>query len=170
MDNVIEVVALLRKHSELELQIRNGSGGAVDTEQELEAAVRRLALFQRTHRLRGHHLAAPFAAYPTAPRFGDHRAAMPFRRVVLLGGLAWTRNCPRHQTQASRSERWVRKMTQQRKIPSIAFPCPNQRARQCHALPTNEPCRRHQPNSWRRRRGRYDRRTRPYLSSRRMIV
>jgi hypothetical protein len=32
MDNVIEVVALLRKHSELELQILNGHGAAVATE------------------------------------------------------------------------------------------------------------------------------------------
>ena len=43
MDNVIEVVALLRNHSELELQILNGHGAAVATERELEATVRRLA-------------------------------------------------------------------------------------------------------------------------------
>ena len=43
MDNVIEVVALLRKHAELELQILNGHGGAVATEDELEVTVRRLA-------------------------------------------------------------------------------------------------------------------------------
>jgi hypothetical protein len=43
MDNVIEVVALLRKHSELELQILNGHGTAVATEREMEATVRRLA-------------------------------------------------------------------------------------------------------------------------------
>jgi hypothetical protein len=43
MDNVIEVVALLRKHSELELQILNGHGVAVATERELEATQRRLA-------------------------------------------------------------------------------------------------------------------------------
>jgi hypothetical protein len=43
MDNVLEVVALLRKHSELELQILNGHGAAVATERELEATVRRLA-------------------------------------------------------------------------------------------------------------------------------
>jgi len=43
MDNVIEVVALLRKHSELELRILNGHGAAVATERELEATVRRLA-------------------------------------------------------------------------------------------------------------------------------
>lgn len=43
MDNVIEVVALLRRHSDLELQILNGRGAAVATESELEAAARRLA-------------------------------------------------------------------------------------------------------------------------------
>lgn len=43
MDNVIEVVAPLRKHSELELQILNGHGAAVATEPELEATVRCLA-------------------------------------------------------------------------------------------------------------------------------
>jgi hypothetical protein len=43
MDNVIEVVALLRKHADLELQILNGHGAAVGTERELEATVRRLA-------------------------------------------------------------------------------------------------------------------------------
>jgi plasmid stabilization system protein ParE len=43
MDNVFEVVALLRKHSELELQILNGHGSAVAAERELEATVRRLA-------------------------------------------------------------------------------------------------------------------------------
>ncbi len=43
MDNVIEVVALLRKHSELELQMLNGHGTAVATEQKLEATIRRSA-------------------------------------------------------------------------------------------------------------------------------
>jgi plasmid stabilization system protein ParE len=43
MDNVFEVVALLRKHSELELQILNGHGAAVAAERELQATVRRLA-------------------------------------------------------------------------------------------------------------------------------
>jgi hypothetical protein len=43
MDNVVEVVALLRKHSELELEILNGHGAAVAKEQQLEATVRRLA-------------------------------------------------------------------------------------------------------------------------------
>ena len=43
MDNVIEVVALLRKHSALELKILNGDGAAVATERELEATERRVA-------------------------------------------------------------------------------------------------------------------------------
>jgi hypothetical protein len=43
MDNVIEVVALLRRHADLELQILNGHGAAVASERELEATCRRLA-------------------------------------------------------------------------------------------------------------------------------
>ena len=43
MDNVIAVVALLRRHTDLELQILNGNGAAVATERELEATWRRLA-------------------------------------------------------------------------------------------------------------------------------
>ena len=43
MHNITEVVALLRKQSELELQILNGHGAAVATERELEATWRRLA-------------------------------------------------------------------------------------------------------------------------------
>jgi len=42
MDNVTEIVALLRKQSELELQILNGHGLAIATERELEATCRRL--------------------------------------------------------------------------------------------------------------------------------
>ena len=42
MDNVSEVVALLRKQADLELAILNGDRGAVATEQELEATRRRL--------------------------------------------------------------------------------------------------------------------------------
>jgi proline dehydrogenase len=43
MDNVVEILALLRKHSNLELQLLNGHGAAVATEQQLEATARRLA-------------------------------------------------------------------------------------------------------------------------------
>jgi proline dehydrogenase len=42
MDNVSEIVALLRKQADLELAILDGRGGAVATEQELEATRRRL--------------------------------------------------------------------------------------------------------------------------------
>jgi proline dehydrogenase len=42
MDNVSEIVALLRKQADLELAILNGHRGAVATEQELEATRRRL--------------------------------------------------------------------------------------------------------------------------------
>jgi hypothetical protein len=43
--SLIEVVALLRKHAELELRILNGRGAAVRTERELEATVHRLAAY-----------------------------------------------------------------------------------------------------------------------------
>ncbi len=42
MDNVSEVVALLRKQSDLEIAMMNDHCGAVATEQELEATRRRL--------------------------------------------------------------------------------------------------------------------------------
>ena len=43
MDNVREVVTLLRRQSELELQLANGHGTAVATERELDVTHRRLA-------------------------------------------------------------------------------------------------------------------------------
>jgi hypothetical protein len=42
MDNVSEIVALLRKQADLEIAMMNGQRGAVATEQELEATRRRL--------------------------------------------------------------------------------------------------------------------------------
>jgi hypothetical protein len=42
MDNVSEIVALLRKQADLEIDMMNGHRGAVATEQELEATRRRL--------------------------------------------------------------------------------------------------------------------------------
>jgi hypothetical protein len=42
MDNVTEVLALLRKQADLEIQIMNGNGTAVASERELEATRRRL--------------------------------------------------------------------------------------------------------------------------------
>jgi hypothetical protein len=44
MDNVSEIIALLRKQTALESQILNGTGTAIASEQELEATRRRLAL------------------------------------------------------------------------------------------------------------------------------
>jgi uncharacterized protein (DUF2336 family) len=43
MDNVSEIVALLRRQADLEVQIMNGNGTAVTTERQLEATRRRLA-------------------------------------------------------------------------------------------------------------------------------
>jgi hypothetical protein len=43
MDNVTEIVALLRKQAHLESQILNGNGTAIASERELEATRRRLA-------------------------------------------------------------------------------------------------------------------------------
>jgi uncharacterized protein (DUF2336 family) len=43
MDNIVEVVTLLRRQSELELQLINADGPAVDTEHALETVRRRLA-------------------------------------------------------------------------------------------------------------------------------
>jgi hypothetical protein len=42
MDNISEIVALLRKQADLEISIMNGHSSAVATEQELEATRRRL--------------------------------------------------------------------------------------------------------------------------------
>jgi hypothetical protein len=42
MDNVSEIVALLRKQADLGIAIMNGHRGGVATEQELEATCRRL--------------------------------------------------------------------------------------------------------------------------------
>jgi hypothetical protein len=43
MDNVTEIIALLRKQAALESQILNGTGTAVASERELEVTRRRLA-------------------------------------------------------------------------------------------------------------------------------
>jgi hypothetical protein len=43
MENVAEIVALLRKQAQLETQILNGNGTAIASERELEATRRRLA-------------------------------------------------------------------------------------------------------------------------------
>jgi hypothetical protein len=43
MDNVTEVVALLRKQTELEQELMNGRNSAVSVERDLEVTLRRLA-------------------------------------------------------------------------------------------------------------------------------
>jgi hypothetical protein len=45
MDNVDEIVALLRKQADLENQIMNGHGTSVATERELAATRRRLVAY-----------------------------------------------------------------------------------------------------------------------------
>jgi hypothetical protein len=45
MENVAEIVALLRKQAQLESQILNGNGTAIASEQELETTRRRLAAY-----------------------------------------------------------------------------------------------------------------------------
>jgi hypothetical protein len=44
MDNVTEIVALLRKQADLETQLMNGDGTAIATERELKFTRRRLAV------------------------------------------------------------------------------------------------------------------------------
>jgi hypothetical protein len=43
MDNITEVVALLRKQTELERELLNGRNSAVSVERDLEVTLRRLA-------------------------------------------------------------------------------------------------------------------------------
>jgi hypothetical protein len=96
MDNVIEVVALLRKHSELELQIRNGRGAAVATEQELEATVRRLAAHPHARSApfcRRRELAQQMAAHESPrrtalcrPRGSTNLQSLLFHLSKLRGG------------------------------------------------------------------------------------
>ena len=73
--SLIEVLALLRKHSELELQILNGHGAAVVTERELEATVRRLAA----------HPQALIAVLQTARALRRTPDAVSVREVVDWG-------------------------------------------------------------------------------------
>jgi plasmid stabilization system protein ParE len=76
MDNVIEIVALLRKHSELELQMLNGHSAAVATERELEATLRRLAA----------HPQALNAVLQTARALRRTPDAVLVKEVVEFGG------------------------------------------------------------------------------------
>jgi hypothetical protein len=74
--SLIEVVALLRRHSELELQILNGRGAAVVTESELEATARRLAA----------HPQALNAVLQTARALQRTPDAVSVREVANFGG------------------------------------------------------------------------------------
>lgn len=58
MDNVDEIVALLRKQADLETQIMNGHGTAVATEWELAATRRRLVARRsmQSYRPRAHYV------------------------------------------------------------------------------------------------------------------
>ena len=74
--SLIEIVALLRKHSELELQMLNGHSAAVATERELEATLRRLAA----------HPQALKAVLQTARALRRTPDAVSVKEVVEFGG------------------------------------------------------------------------------------
>jgi hypothetical protein len=77
MDNVTEVVALLRKQADLEARIINGNGTAIGSEQELEATRRRLAA----------HPQALNAVLQTARALGRSPDTVSVREVTEFGGL-----------------------------------------------------------------------------------
>lgn len=76
MDNVTEIVTLLRRQAELELQLLNGHSTAVTTEQELEATRRRLAS----------HPQALSAVLQTARALRRTPDAVSVRDVATFGG------------------------------------------------------------------------------------
>jgi hypothetical protein len=76
MENVAEIVALLRRQAQLESQILNGNGTAIDSEQELEATRRRLAA----------HPQALNAVLQTARALGRSPDTVSLRDVVDLHG------------------------------------------------------------------------------------
>jgi hypothetical protein len=76
MDNVTEVVALLRKQADLEAHILNGNGTAIASEQELEATRRRLAA----------HPQALNAVLHTARALGRTPDTVSVREVTDFGG------------------------------------------------------------------------------------
>jgi hypothetical protein len=78
MDTIHQVVALLRRHSELEIEILNGRGAGIAIEQELEATRRRLAAHPR----------ALNAVLQTARALRRTPDAISARDVTDLGG--WT--------------------------------------------------------------------------------
>jgi hypothetical protein len=77
MENVAEIVALLRKQAQLESQIFNGNGTAIASEQELDATRRRLAT----------HPQALNAVLQTARALGRSLDAVTVQEVTEFG---WT--------------------------------------------------------------------------------
>jgi hypothetical protein len=78
MDNVREVVVLLRKQADLEGRILNGNGTAIASEQELEATRRRLAA----------HPQALNAVLQTARALGRTPDTVSVREVTDFGGAS----------------------------------------------------------------------------------
>jgi hypothetical protein len=75
MENVAEIVALLRKQAQLESQILNGNGTAIASEQELDATRRRLAC----------HPQALNAVLQTARALGRTPDAVSVQEVAEFG-------------------------------------------------------------------------------------
>jgi hypothetical protein len=75
MENVAEIVALLRKQAQLESQILNGNGTAIASERELEATRRRLAT----------HPQALNAVLQTARALGRAPDTVSVREVAEFG-------------------------------------------------------------------------------------
>jgi hypothetical protein len=75
MDNVAEIVALLRKQAQLETQILNGNGTAITSEQELDATRKRLAS----------HPQALSAVLQTARALGRTPDAVSVQEVTEFG-------------------------------------------------------------------------------------
>jgi hypothetical protein len=78
MDNVTEILALLRQQATLEMQLMNGHGAAVATERELEATHRRLVA----------HPQALNAVLQTARALHRTPDAVSVRDVADFGGAA----------------------------------------------------------------------------------
>ena len=76
MENVAEIVALLRKQAQLESQILNGNGTAILSEQELETTRRRLAAQPQ----------ALNAVLLTARALGRRPDAVSVQEVTEFGG------------------------------------------------------------------------------------
>jgi len=76
MENVAEIVTLLRKQAQLESQIINGNGTAIASEQELEATRRRLAA----------HPQALNAVLQTARALGRTPDSVSVQDVTEFGG------------------------------------------------------------------------------------